>query len=352
MTTHYVSCSRVILAWFCTGLAACTVPNPDYKGDAKVCVAETDAEFCSRIGATCEQVTRDDNCGKSRTTVCGICTGADSCVANVCKAPVCSAFSFPRMTLVDALNDPTKQDTLAGVSADGKTVLWQRGACVAPLQLLIGDSNGAGFAIADLSAQPALSPIAVGQDGALALTADGLSIIGVSSDGRSFWRATRATRNTSAFGTASNADFVALNVNAPARVDFPALSADGLAFYFHRVSSANPVDNGIYESVRSSTTAPFPAATKLSGLVQSYATITAISSDRLAIFVESSPSSQVSILTRRSLSEPFTNPNASGPPPTLMAGGLHTRPLGDCQSVMTTYSFGDCVSQQIAILSQ
>jgi hypothetical protein len=59
---------------------SCSVPS---------CTPETDAQFCSRLGATCGSVTNTDNCGTSRTVAsCGTCTAPATCggdgVANQC----------------------------------------------------------------------------------------------------------------------------------------------------------------------------------------------------------------------------------------------------------------------------
>lgn len=341
--TRYPAISVCLVA----GFAACTVPNPNRRPDA--CVAEPDEQFCARIGATCQAAAGADNCGTARTALCGACSGTDACVANVCKAPVCSAFSFPRLMLPTALNDAAKQDTLSGASSDGKTVLWQRGICGTPLQLLIGDSDGGGFVIADLSAQLALAPMAADQDGTLTLTADGLTIIGMSDDGTYVLEASRPGLGTTGFAPASNANFTALNVPRPTRIGFPVISSDGLAFYFRKSNSANPNDNGIYEAVRASATAPFPAATKMPGLIQGYDSITGISSDRLTVFVQDT-GTQTYALTRRSQTDPFVNPNTAGLPPKIP--GFRTRPLNDCQTVIATYSAGDCDKEDIAFYTK
>ena len=61
-----------------------------------------------------------------------------------------------------------------------------------------------------------------------------------------------ASGTLTAFGEGA---FVALNASlpaSPAAAVFPALSGDGLAFYY-RESSSDPTLHGIYESVRAST---------------------------------------------------------------------------------------------------
>lgn len=59
MTKRSVVFVAVLRIFVGASLGACTVPNPNFRGDA--CVAETDAEFCARIGASCDQPTGNDN---------------------------------------------------------------------------------------------------------------------------------------------------------------------------------------------------------------------------------------------------------------------------------------------------
>ena len=53
------------------------------------CTAESNTQFCSRLGKNCGSVTANDNCGTSRTvSSCGTCTSPATCggggTANVC----------------------------------------------------------------------------------------------------------------------------------------------------------------------------------------------------------------------------------------------------------------------------
>lgn len=346
---------RLVLAlhggWLLASLVACTTPNPDYRRrDAGACTAETDAQFCARLGATCEDVTREDNCGLVRTAACGACSGTDVCAANVCKPPVCSGFSFPAVTLIADLNAPGKQDAITGVSTDGKTVLWQRrDSCAASFQLLIADSNGGAFVSADLSGLSALAPMAITAEGTLALTADALTIIGASADRTQFLQSTRTSIGGTDFGPTSNADFAALTVAAPTKIDFPAISTDGLAFYYRMFGNPDASQNGLYETVRTSTAVPFPAARKMPGVVQNYALITAVSSDRMTLFVQNN-SYQMAALTRKSVKAAFANPNFPGVTP--MPPAFRTRPLGDCQAVIGTYTTSGCSGEDIAVYAR
>jgi hypothetical protein len=75
---------------FTRNVASCgTCPSPQTCGTSNVCGCspETDANFCSRLRATCGLVTATDNCGSSRSVSCGTCpTGQGCCGANTCVA--------------------------------------------------------------------------------------------------------------------------------------------------------------------------------------------------------------------------------------------------------------------------
>src|SRR5689334_24278780 len=65
------------------------------------CAAETNAQFCSRLGKNCGSVTGTDNCGATRTvTSCGTCKAPATCggggTANACgtAGSNCSAAPF------------------------------------------------------------------------------------------------------------------------------------------------------------------------------------------------------------------------------------------------------------------
>jgi formylglycine-generating enzyme required for sulfatase activity len=56
------------------------------------CTTETDAQFCTRLGAECGQKSGTDNCGQSRTvTSCGACANSGTCSAsNTCASSTCA----------------------------------------------------------------------------------------------------------------------------------------------------------------------------------------------------------------------------------------------------------------------
>jgi hypothetical protein len=59
--------SRSTLCGACDLPQTCGAVTPNQCG----CVAETDAAFCARFGATCGQVSNSDNCGAFRSVTCG-----------------------------------------------------------------------------------------------------------------------------------------------------------------------------------------------------------------------------------------------------------------------------------------
>jgi hypothetical protein len=50
------------------------------------CAPEADVAFCQRLGKNCGAVTGNDNCGQSRTAMCGACASPQTCQAdNLCR---------------------------------------------------------------------------------------------------------------------------------------------------------------------------------------------------------------------------------------------------------------------------
>jgi len=263
--------------------------------------------------------------------------------------PLCSTLSFPNRVLIDAVNDHGDQDRLSGVSATGETLLWQRSCCgdLLSCNLWIADWDGHKFVPQNLTDLTALTPIAVGETDVLTMTADGLTIIGASwggLDDTEFFQATRTAIGSTTFGSASNSDFAALTVASPSRLSSPAISGDKLAFYFRISGNTDRTKNGLYETIRDSTAVPFPPATRLPKELQVYKSINGISSDRMTLFVQDG--AHVTALTRKSLREPFTTLGAAPIP------GFDTRPLGDCQRLVGTYSALGCADQEIAIFTK
>lgn len=318
------------------------------SGSGSGCVPETDAAFCTRVSKTCETVANMDNCGQARTADCGTCTGTDACEANVCEAPVCGTTFAAAGTIVDSLH-VTRQTALAGASATGQSVLYlQTGAAAA--------CGGFSLYIADeaVANTPPYVPQQLANLGGfsraeetLALAPDGLTIIGASTDGRTFVESKRSAIGASDFSQPVTGDFVTLDAAlppAPATVRWPVLSTDGLAFYYQVVGATVVAMNGEYEALRTSTAMPFPAGTRMPASVQALLTadggISGMSSDRMTAFVAVGFGTK--LLTRTSLSQPFTAPTASTPP----GAAYRVVPISGCTAIGTCEP-GGCNNEAI-----
>lgn len=133
------------------------------------------------------------------------------------------------------------------------------------------------------------------------------------------------------------------------RLYFPAISADGLAFYFRIFGNQGDTTNGIYETVRTSTTVPFPPAIQMPKELQIYESVNAVSSDHMTLFVEDI-NFQMTALTRKSLKDPFINPEFATPATKLP--GFRTRPLGDCQSLVGNDTMMGCPGEDIELFTK
>ena len=102
---------------------------------------------------------------------------------------------------------------------------------------------------------------------------------------RSFLTSTRTAVGMIDFSTAAVGPFAFINAAippSPATVGLPVLSHDGLEFTFSVGGTTDTTISGIYDSVRATTNATFPAATELTGAVQTFDGITGLSSDTFA----------------------------------------------------------------------
>lgn len=345
-------------ACVCAGLPdAGTDATVDAPTDAP-CVPETDAAFCTRLGKTCEQVMASDNCGASRAAACGTCSAAGStsaCVANVCKAPACATTNNygGSGTIVTSLSAGGSQDALLGVSSSAASVLYLHaaaGTCVpSGATLLIGDATTVAlptpptYTTKDLSAVANLAGFSK-QEQSMTLSGDGRTIIGVDTAGRAFLTSTRSALAQTDFTLAAEGPFAAVNAAVPAgaKLAYPVQSADGLAFYWQVGGATNTSMNGLYEALRSLTSAPFAAGQKMPAAVQAFEAITGISSDRMTLFVTASFTT--STLSRNSLQDPF---GASTIAPPAMA--FRVTPVTDCSSIFGTCEPGGCQGETICI---
>jgi hypothetical protein len=265
---------------------------------------------------------------------------------NVCVAPECgTSFVGTAGTPVTDLNIAGRQSALLGVAANGGSVLYLRGTTMClntGAELLIADEAVAGTPPFVVQSLPNLGGYARAEE-TMTLSADGLTIVGVGTDNRSFLSSSRSAVGGTDFSPASAGLFATLNISlpaAPATVSWPLLSHDGLGFTF-RIDGSDANTNGIYETTRTATTAAFPPATKLPGTVQTFQAISGISSDRLTAFVTMNFATQ--ILTRPALDQPFAAAAGSTPP----GSAFRVVPVTGCGLLFGTCEPDECANEGI-----
>lgn len=327
-----------------------SVPPPDAP-----CIAESDPNFCTRIGKSCELVTALDNCGVSRTVnSCGLCTGASSaCVANVCTAPVCGGDYGGNGTPLTDLAINGAQAALMGVSATGASVLFLRygvpGCLGNGTPLNIADSNNVNlptqpkYAVQPIGSLAAFSGM-TRQQQTMTLFSDGLTIVGVGMGYQTFLESTRSKVGLTDFTPAAAGSFNTINGGVPAggQLSLPAISADGLSFYYQLYNAQIVGLNGIYEATRAQTNQPFNAGVQMPAIVQNYSGVTGVSSDRMTLFV--TKGFGTTILSRTSLSQPYAVSTIV--PPTA---AFRVVPTSTCGFLFGTCEPGGCGNETICV---
>lgn len=122
------------------------------------------------------------------------------------------------------------------------------------------------------------------------------------------------------------------------------LSADGLAFYYKIEHSGDARRDGIYESVRGSTSEPFPVGARMPELVQAWGSVTGISTDRLTLYVTRDFGTW--LLTRASTSAPFEERAGVARP----MSAYRVAPIDGCRLVGTCEP-GGCWREDICVWS-
>jgi len=251
-------------------------------------------------------------------------------------------------TVIPSVNAAGVQNVPAGVTPTASSILIQQGnvgsACEYGLSLLIADQMPPGSGIYQTS--PLTLPY--GMDTAfeenVTLTSDGLTIIGLNEDDTGFVTTTRSAIGNTDFGPPIPGLFAQIKAAGDGQTLWaPVLSADTLAFYYTVHNDPDAEVNGIYESLRASPSAPFPLGTQMPALIQNVAQyVTALTADRLTIFLEENSVFGTVAMTRATLADPFTNPN---PMPALP--GLRIRPINGCAQLLGSCGTAGCSSEQI-----
>ena len=316
------------------------------------CVAETDAQFCARLGKSCETVAGTDNCGAARSAGCGTCTSGMGCVVNVCQTPVCTTFSYTS-TAFASFSRASAQDDIIAASSSGQSIVYGQspaGACGSYTIYLADETapDSGTYTPRNLTSFFSTNSLFTGSAEMAALSGDGLTIIVLSADQTQIESAQRSALQLIDFGTPAATNFVTINgfvAGTAGKFRAPAISADGLELYY-TINGISTVADGIYRSVRGSAGVPFPAGARVTALTSDYEYVTGLSSDRLTIFLFKGFGG--SVFSRASTSAEFANPNAPNPPPQI--GDWDHKPFQDCRTLVATGSPGGCSNEDIYFL--
>jgi hypothetical protein len=277
---------------------------------------------------------------------------SDGSDAGTTSACVVQGIDASAGAAVSSLNTAGVQNLLAGVTPDGTAILLQRETtqCTNGLSLFIADESASDGGVYSVLPVPALTGFGTGGgEESITLAADGLTLVGTNTASTGFVSAARSARGMNDF-TVSGSDFAAIQVTGSQTVWGPVLSPDELTFYYSVIGDPSSAVNGIYDSVRTSTSVPFPAGTRMQGDMQGLAQyVTAVSSDGLTLFVEEAANYVTAILTRASLADPFTNPLAPNSPP--LAPGYRAHPILGCNAFLGTCApnGGGCTGEEICL---
>ncbi|HZL20513.1 MAG TPA: hypothetical protein VFG23_22470, partial [Polyangia bacterium] len=318
------------------------------------CVAETDAQFCARLGKSCETVAGTDNCGVARSAGCGTCTSGMGCVVNVCQTPVCTTFNYTS-TAFASFSRPSAQDDIIAASSSGQSIVYGQsspaGTCSAYTIYLADETapDSGTYTPRDVTGFFNMNSLFKGTAEMAALSGDGLTIIVLSADQTKIESAQRSALQLIDFGTPAATSFVTVNgfvAGTAGKFRAPVISADGLELYY-TINGISTAADGIYRSVRGSASVPFPAGARVTALTSDYEYVTGISSDRLTIFLFKGFIS--TIFSRLSTSAEFANPNAPNTPPQI--GDWDHKPFQDCRTLVATgVTAGGCNNEDVCFL--
>jgi hypothetical protein len=282
------------------------------------------------------------------TAGAGAVGAAKSTVAAVCGT------HFSPGRAVGSVSASDVQEALLGASASGATLLYLRSpyhACVADqggATLLLADrvdASGDNYAVSDVTSLPALAGFSR-REATMTVSPDGRAVIGAGARGGGFLVATRSRLGATDFAAPIAGPFATLDaaLPEPAWVGWPVLSADGLAFYYKIEQSGDAGRDGIYESVRDSTSADFPVGTRMPDVVQAWGSVTGVAPDRLTLYVTRDFGTH--LLTRASTSAPFAQHDGSPWP----VSAYRVTPIDGCRLIGTCEP-GGCWREDICVWS-
>ena len=308
------------------------------------CIPESDAQFCTSVGKSCEPTSGTDNCGVVRTANCGTCPTGKGCVDQVCQTPVCTTFNYA--SAVYTAGSRTGMEDIAIAASNGPTLVYgQSPSTCGSFNTIVADETEPGsgsYTPRDVSSWVATNKVVTSE---MAITGDGLTLVVLSADRKSFASTKRSALQLIDFGAPSTTDFTTVNgflAGTSGQFRQPAISPDGREFYY-TINGISTAADGIYRSVRGSSAGPFQLGTRVSALTSDYEYVTGVSSDRLTLFVFKGFAGF--IFTRTSTSAEFVNPNAPNTPPQL--GGWQHKPFQSCATMFSMTSPGGCANEDL-----
>ncbi len=364
-TTLVGTCTRDVAGCLLASTAGCpsgkhcegTAPGATCVDD---CTPETDVAFCQRANArSCSTASGTDNCGHARSVAqCKTCSVTSCASDNYCTS-LCQTTNFALGQKIAEVSADDQQDLLLGASKAGDVLLHLRRADCGTdtFTLFVSDREQGTFVSRDITSLAVVQALRKDQAfepvSYLNISPDGRSLIGVSSDGRRFVRSARSAASAVDFAVATEGAFETINgsisASATAVLADPLMSGDDLAFYYHVINDTQL--NGLYESVRKTTSDKFPAGTLLPGLVQGFQAVKGISADRLTILlfdINSVPWS-TTILTRKDVTHAFSNPKAPNAAPAIP--GFRDVVVGSCGTVIGNYTYTNCMGEDIYVFN-
>src|SRR5579871_1704789 len=150
------------------------------------CVTETDAQFCARLGKTCEMVSGTDNCGAPRTAGCGTCAAGMGCVVNVCQTPVCTTFNY-QATAFAAFSRAGQEDVMIAASPSGQSIAYAQsatGTCEMYTVYLADETapDSGSYTSRDITSWIITNTVFHATGEMAALSGDGLTLVVISAD--------------------------------------------------------------------------------------------------------------------------------------------------------------------------
>ncbi len=170
------------------------------------CLAETDAQFCTRLGKSCEMFAGTDNCSAPRNANCGACATGMGCVVNVCQTPVCTTFTYAS-TEFPAFSVSGQEEGIVSASASGQSIAYARAAtatCDTMINIYLADETATpgSYTSRDITSWITTNSVFRGVGQMAALSGDGLTLFVFSADQTKIESAKRSALQLIDFGAA------------------------------------------------------------------------------------------------------------------------------------------------------